>query len=207
MPRRCPARSAMRSAALSKRGGSVVATFASSLCDEAGDRRDGFRPRRSLWRAVHRPRRRADAELVSQPRRRSQTGRRHPVLDGLDAAPRIINGAFRLDVMPTVDVPVAGHADSHLSRSADGGRLSARRAHRHARALSAPGRHGPRGLHPVGYRSHILGDSVAGSRPAAAKRGDVGTRRAARGGGRRPGASGRQRLAAARSRSRFIWST
>jgi hypothetical protein len=35
----------------------------------------------------------------------STTGRRHPVLEGLEAAPRIINGAFRLDVTPAVDFP------------------------------------------------------------------------------------------------------
>jgi hypothetical protein len=33
------------------------------------------------------------------------TGRRHPVLAGLEDTPRIINGVFRLDVRPTIDFP------------------------------------------------------------------------------------------------------
>lgn len=33
------------------------------------------------------------------------TGRRHPVLDGLEDAPRTINGVFRIDVRPTRDFP------------------------------------------------------------------------------------------------------
>ena len=95
-----------------------------------------LRPRRCVRRVVRRPHRRADAELVSRasmPIRRPAGGT--PILDGLDDAPRIVNGVFRIDVQADADVPVAGDADSVVSGSADGGRLSARAAHRDARAV------------------------------------------------------------------------
>ena len=86
-------------------GGSVVATFASSLCDEAGDRRTDFGLAdlfgvRFTGR-VDGPMQNSYLSLDAD----AQTGRRHPVLEGLDATPRIINGAFRLDVMPTMAFP------------------------------------------------------------------------------------------------------
>ncbi len=54
--------------------------------------------------------------------------------------PRIINGVFRLQCHADGRVPVAHHADSDLSGSADGGCLSARAAHRHARGVPARSR-------------------------------------------------------------------
>ncbi len=50
---------------------------------------------------------------------------------------RIINGVFRLDVRPAQPFPSPLTLIPTLSRSADGGRLPARHAHRHARALPA----------------------------------------------------------------------
>ena len=87
------------------RGGSIVATFASSLCTEAGNRRSDFALGdlfgvRFTGR-VDGPMQNSYLSLDTD----RHTGRRHPVLDGLDAAPRIINGAFRLDVTPTVEFP------------------------------------------------------------------------------------------------------
>jgi Hypothetical glycosyl hydrolase 6/Beta-galactosidase trimerisation domain len=87
------------------RGGSLLATFVSSLCNEAGDRRDDF-GLGDLFGVRF-------AGRVDGPMQNSylsldadrKTGRRHPVLAGLEDAPRIINGAFRLDVTPTVDFP------------------------------------------------------------------------------------------------------
>ena len=86
-------------------GGSVVATFASSLCDEAGERRTDFGLAdlfgvRFTGR-VDGPMQNSYLSLDAD----AQTGRRHPVLEGLDATPRIINGAFRLDVAPTMAFP------------------------------------------------------------------------------------------------------
>ena len=85
------------------RGGSLLATFSSSLYDEGGGGATDFGLADLFGVRFARPRRRADAELVSEPRRGSTTGRRHPVLAGLDDTPRIINGAFRLEVTPDRD--------------------------------------------------------------------------------------------------------
>ena len=84
------------------------------------------------------------------------TERRHPILDGLDDTPRIINGVFRLAVRPAGELSVADHADSHVSGPADGGRLPARRAHGHARAVSARSR-------PRAASSTFRGTSIARS--------------------------------------------
>jgi Hypothetical glycosyl hydrolase 6/Beta-galactosidase trimerisation domain len=87
------------------RGGSLVATFATSLCNEAGGRRNDFALAdlfgvRFTGR-VDGPMQNSYLSLDADP----GTGRRHPVLEGLEAAPRIINGAFRLDVTPTAAFP------------------------------------------------------------------------------------------------------
>jgi hypothetical protein len=87
------------------RGGSVLATFATSLYDEAGQRRGNFGladvfgvsfggridgPMQNSYLNI-------DADAV--------TGRYHPVLDGLTDTSRIINGVFRLQVTPDVPFP------------------------------------------------------------------------------------------------------
>ena len=64
-------RAVRRDPRVCRRGGSVLATFASSLYDEAGAAPDELRARGCLRRVVRRTHRRADAELLSQPRRRS----------------------------------------------------------------------------------------------------------------------------------------
>jgi hypothetical protein len=83
-----------------KSGGSLVATFASSLCDETGARRQDFGLGdlfgvRFTGR-IDGPMQNSYLSLDADPK----TGRRHDVLAGLDDAPRIINGVFRLDVTP-----------------------------------------------------------------------------------------------------------
>jgi hypothetical protein len=82
------------------RGGSVLATFASSLYDEIGTRRDDFGLAElfgvSFAGRIDGPMQNSYLSLDPDP----ATGRRHPVLNGLEDAPRIVNGAFRIDVTP-----------------------------------------------------------------------------------------------------------
>jgi hypothetical protein len=87
------------------RGGSLVATFASSLFDERG------RPRQDFGLAdvfgvsaaggVDGPMQNSYLSLDADP----ATGRRHPLLDGFDDTSRIINGVHRLHVTPTATFP------------------------------------------------------------------------------------------------------
>jgi hypothetical protein len=87
------------------RGGSLVATFASSLFDERG------RPRRDFGLAdvfgvsasggVDGPMHNSYLSLDADP----ATGRRHPLLDGFDDTSRIINGVYRLHVTPAAAFP------------------------------------------------------------------------------------------------------
>ena len=147
-----------------ERGGSVLATFATSLHDEWGGRRANFGLADlfgvSFDGGIEGPLQNSYLSLDADP----ATGGRHPVLDGLDAAPRIINGAWRVKVKPTTAFPSPLDADSVVSRSADGGCVSADPAHRHARALPARDRPGTRRLLPVGHRPHVLGGDVRRSR-------------------------------------------
>jgi hypothetical protein len=87
------------------RGGSLVATFASSLYDEVGKRRDDFGLADvfgvSFAGRVEGPMQNSYLSLDPDP----ATGKRHAVLEGLQDTPRIINGVFRLDVKPAIDFP------------------------------------------------------------------------------------------------------
>lgn len=87
------------------RGGSVLATFASSLYDDVGRRRDDFGLADlfgvSFGGRIDGPMQNSYLSLDADP----STGMRHPILAGLDAAPRIVNGAFRIDVRPTQAFP------------------------------------------------------------------------------------------------------
>jgi len=88
-----------------KRGGSVVATFATSLCDERGRRREEL-GLADLFGVSF-------AGTIDGPMQNSYlsldvdavTGQRHPVLTGLEDTPRIINGVFRLQVKPRIEFP------------------------------------------------------------------------------------------------------
>jgi hypothetical protein len=83
------------------RGGGLVATFETSLDNERGEHRADFGLADlfgvSFRRRAEGPMRNAYLRLEADPR----TGRRHPLLDGLDDAPRVIHGTWRLDVTPT----------------------------------------------------------------------------------------------------------
>ena len=90
------------------------------------------------------------------------TGKRHPLLAGLEDAPRIINGVRRVEVEATRPFPASTvDADPILSRSADGEGLSARVEDRRAAGLSPRFGSGPRGVFPLGYRPHVLGSPRA----------------------------------------------
>ncbi len=86
-------------------GGSLVATSATSLYDETGERRRDFGLADLLGvhftGRVDGPMQNSYLSLDADP----ETSRRHAVLDGLDNAPRIINGAYRLNVTPTGNFP------------------------------------------------------------------------------------------------------
>jgi Hypothetical glycosyl hydrolase 6/TAT (twin-arginine translocation) pathway signal sequence len=87
------------------RGGSVLATFASSLYDEVGVRRSDFGLADlfgvSFDGRIEGPMQNSYLSLDAD----AATGRRHPVLEGLEDAPRIVNGAFRVAVTPTQAFP------------------------------------------------------------------------------------------------------
>jgi hypothetical protein len=87
-----------------ERGGSIVATFESSLYDEWGVRRKDFGLADlfgvSVDGLVQGPQQNSYLSLDVDPR----TQRRHEVLAGLDEAPRIINGAWRLPVKPAAGI-------------------------------------------------------------------------------------------------------
>ena len=87
------------------RGGSLLATFETSLYDEQGERRKDFGLADlfgvSCGEQVEGPMKNSYLRLASDP----ATGRFHPVLEGLQDAYRIINGIWRLDVKPQGDFP------------------------------------------------------------------------------------------------------
>ena len=89
----------------SSRGGSVLATFATSLYDERGRRREDFGLADvfgvSFDGRIEGPMQNSYLSLEAD----SATGRRHAVLAGLEDAPRIVNGVFRLQVKPRVAFP------------------------------------------------------------------------------------------------------
>lgn len=87
------------------RGGSLLATFETSLYDEQAERRKDFGLSDLFGvRAAERvegPMKNSYLRLTSDP----ATGRFHPILDGLQDAYRIINGIWRLEVTPQGDFP------------------------------------------------------------------------------------------------------
>jgi hypothetical protein len=86
------------------RGGSLLATFATSLFDETGRQRTDFGLADvlgvSFTGPIEGPMQNSYLSLDA-----SADGRRHPVIDGFGDTTRIVNGAFRLNVRPTVECP------------------------------------------------------------------------------------------------------
>ena len=88
-----------------QRGGGLVATHETSLCDEWGVRRRDF-GLADLFGVTFKGRT-EDPMQNSYLRLETDaaTGRRHPLLAGLDGAPRIINGVHRVEVEATRPFP------------------------------------------------------------------------------------------------------
>jgi hypothetical protein len=88
-----------------KSGGSIVATFETSLYDQEGKKRQEFGLADlfgvSYEDRVEGPMKNSYLRLKSD----SKTGRFHPILDGLEDAYRIVNGIWRLGVKPHLDFP------------------------------------------------------------------------------------------------------
>ncbi len=88
-----------------ERGGSVVATYETSLCDEWGVPRKDFGLTDlfgvTFKGRVEGPMQNSYLRLETDP----ATGRRHPLLASLEDAPRIINGVRRIDVAATRPFP------------------------------------------------------------------------------------------------------
>lgn len=87
------------------RGGSVLATFATSLYDEVGQRRTDFGLAElfgvSFAGRIDGPMQNSYLSLDAD----ASTGTRHAILDGLEDAARIVNGVFRVEVTPTASFP------------------------------------------------------------------------------------------------------
>jgi hypothetical protein len=87
------------------RGGSVLATFATSLYDETGQQRADFGLADlfgvSFAGQIEGPMQNSYLTLETDP----DTGRRHAILEGMDDTSRIINGVFRIAVRPSQPFP------------------------------------------------------------------------------------------------------
>jgi hypothetical protein len=87
------------------RGGSVLATFATSLYDETGRQRANFGLADLFGVAfagqIQGPMQNSYLTLETDP----ETGRRHAILEGMDDTSRIINGVFRIEVRPSQPFP------------------------------------------------------------------------------------------------------
>ncbi len=87
------------------RGGSILATFATSISNEKGHARGDFGLAElfgvSFAEQVDGPMQNSYLKLESD----AATGRRHPILEGFEDTPRIVNGVFRLHVRPFMAFP------------------------------------------------------------------------------------------------------
>ena len=87
------------------RGGSILATFATSISNEKGRARGDFGLAElfgvSFAGQIDGPMQNSYLKLESD----AATGRRHPILEGFEDTPRIVNGVFRLQVRPFMAFP------------------------------------------------------------------------------------------------------
>jgi hypothetical protein len=119
-------------------GGGLIATYETSLYDEWGVRRKDFGLAGPLGRRLQRAALKARCRTpICASKPISATGKRHPLLAGLEDAPRIINGVRRVEVEAAAGRSQQSALDSHpvVSRPADGEGLSARVEDRGAASL------------------------------------------------------------------------
>ncbi len=86
-------------------GGSLVATFETSLYDERGERRADFGLADLFGVSFKGPVEGPMKNSYLRLRKDTDTGRFHPVLKGLEDAYRIVNGIWRVNVQPQADFP------------------------------------------------------------------------------------------------------
>ncbi len=165
-----------------ERGGSLVATYETSLYNEWGARRNDF-GLANLFGASFRgrapgPMHNAYLRLEDDPR----TGRRHPILADLDDAPRIIHGTYRLDVAPNLELPsppltlIPSYPDLPMEMvyprvpKTDIAELYLRERRERTRRLFS-----------LGHRPNLLGDPRRRPRHLAPQRSELGDERRAAG--------------------------
>ena len=158
------------------RGGSLVATYETSLYDEWGVRRADF-GLADLFGASYDGK--VDARMQnSYLRLEGDPGKRHPILRGLDDAGRIINGVSRVHTRTT-----AAYPDPPLTLIPSYPDLPMEEVFPRVPKTDIPevfvrqNGQGPRGLLPLGHRPHLLGSALARPLATAAQRGGVGRQR------------------------------
>lgn len=154
-----------------QQGGSLLATYETSLYDENGEQRQNF-GLADLFGVQFKgrmpgPMKNSYLRLERAPAPAAD----HPRSAGFEETDRIINGLYWLEVeSATPRRAITVDVDTALSGSPDGDGLSTRSPDRDRRRLFAPAGRKPHCLFPLGYRSSVLGGIVCRPRHAAGER-------------------------------------
>ena len=144
-----------------ERGGSLVATFETSLYDETGKKRSDF-ALADLFGVSFTGK---TESFVKNSYIKIEHDTKHPILRGFDDAGRMINTIGYVDVKPTATFgPAAADARAIVSRLADGRCLPAQAEDRYRRSVFARSRQRPRRLFSRRHRPHVLGSARSGPR-------------------------------------------